>query len=461
MLTALVVIFFGVNWQVLTGRVSAHWDGSGYFSPYYTYLAELTRSGHFLLWNPLSTGGSPDFAEPDVGVFSPVTLLLGLIIGPGPVAFQLYWLCLWLFGGLGMYVLARAVAAPPWGALLTSLAFVFSGFYLGAAEQISVIYTFSFVPWLLWRVRAAMTTGRLWPACQAGALWGLSALAGTPAVVIPGALFTGVIALAWLAARPGTSWTRRWRHYVFTMALVAVVGVLVLAPSYLSFRHEVAGYSHRTQPLARAVVLGDGLGFNWLATLASPMVALVTYHLPGWSSFDLSLLPIYFGSVLSVLALYTLWVRRREPWILGVAASGLLALGIAMGSTLPLREWLYDWVPFTRFFRHAPLFRGFFLVAVAVLAAHGTGLLEEGLRRNENQLTGDLRLLSIIAGVCALLAPAATAWALSSAPDAIDQPFVPEASLHVAIAWPGLVILCLCALRWHGFRHLLPVRCSR
>ena len=457
MLTLLMTIFLGVNWQVLTGQVSAQWDAGDFFAPYYTYLARLTRAGHFMLWNPFSSGGSPDFIEPQVGAFSPLTLLFGLIAGPGPMAFQIYWLCLWLLGGLGMYILARALAAPPWGALVTSLSFVFSGYYLGHAEHTSVVYTYSCVPWLLWRVRAALTSGRVWPAVEGGAIWGLSALAGNPAVVIPAALFTGAVALAWLPARLEASWSVRWRHYAVTMGLVAFVGVLILAPCYLGFRHEVPGYSHRSEPLARELVLNQGLGFRWLTTFASPTNAVAAGQLPGWSTFDLSLLPVYCGSLLPVLAIFALWQRcaRRDVWV--IAGTGLLALGVAMGSTLPLRGWLYDAVPLTRFFRHAPMFRGFFILAVAMLAAHGTCVLDESFRRGTPALAARLRSLAWTAGVCALLALAATAWTLSAVPNVLSTPFVEDAVFHTALVWPALAILCAAAFWRADFRRRLPV----
>ena len=91
-LALLALVFFGINFQLLTGRGLPQWDGADFFAPFYSLLARLTRGGHLLSWNPLAGGGSPDFAEPQVGAFSPVTLLFGWIAGPGPLAFSLYWL---------------------------------------------------------------------------------------------------------------------------------------------------------------------------------------------------------------------------------------------------------------------------------------------------------------------------------------------------------------------------------
>ncbi len=453
---ALVVIFFGANWSVLAGRSTEHWDAEDFFAPFFTLVARLARHGHLMLWNPFSGGGSPDFAEPQLGALSPITLLFGLLAGSSPLAFHLYWLGLWLFGGLGMHVLARALGAPPWGALITGLGVVFSGFALGHSEHTSVVYSFAFVPWIVWRVRAAMTTGRIWPAVEAGALWGLSALAGNPAIVIPAGLFVGTVALAWLPPTgPGVSWSGQARTYARLMALVVVVGVVVLAPPYLSFRHEVAGFSERSLPVARELANPpNGLGFNWLLNIASPMIVIGTYQSPGWPTADISYLPLYFGAALPVLALFALWRRRRDPGAWIIAGAGLLFLGFALGSTLPLRGWLYDGLPPTRFIRHPPMFRGFFTLAVAMLAAVGTGLIEE--HRRAGWAPAALRPLAVAAGIGATLSVAAYVWVMSVLPSVRGEPLLPVASLHLAVAWVGLTAVCLAAARREGALRWLP-----
>ena len=316
---ALVLVFLGANWRLLVGTAAEHWDAEDFFAPFFSFLARMTRSGHLLLWNPFSEAGAPDFAEPQVGAFSPVTLLYGLVAGPD--AFRFYWLSLWLLGGLGMYVLARALAAPPWGALVASLGLVFSGFYVGHSEHTSVVYSFAFLPWIVWRVRAALTTDRGWPAVEAGALWGLSALAGNPAIVIPGALFVGAVSLAWLSGpASGFPPLARWRRWIVTLALLAAIGIVVLAPSYLSFRYEIAGFSDRSLPVSRAAALPpQALGFNWLLNVASPMIVIGTFQSPGWPELDICYLPLYFGAALPALALLALWGRRArwEVWGIG------------------------------------------------------------------------------------------------------------------------------------------------
>lgn len=453
----LVLIFLALNLPLLAGQVGEHWDGAQFFAPFYHYVASLARSGHLLRWNPFCNGGSPDFAEPQIGASSPVTLLFGLLAGPG--GFHLYWLGMWLFGGLGMYVFARALGAPPWGALVSALGYVMSGVYLGHGEHLSVVYTLSFVPWTLWRVRAAMRTGCWQPACEAGALWGLSALAGNPAIHFPEALFIGATAPAFLPALPADR-AGRWRAvrtYVITMGLLALVGIVVLLPAYGAFCYEVVGYSHRTLPVARETVLSQGCGFGWLTALLMPAFVTQAEALPSWAGCDIAMRQMYCGAPLLVLAGFA--VARRGAWREWLLlAVGLLFLGLAMGSTLPLRGWLYDLVPPMRFIRYPATFRAFFVVSAAVLAALGAARVEAA--RHAPDADRRLRLLAGVAGGGALLAVASYFWISLELTDTLLARVPTSAPWHLGVAWLGTLLVCLTAVRQESFRRWLPLALS-
>ena len=73
-----------------------------------------------------------------------------------------------------MLLLARHLRAPVWAGLCVALGFTFSGFYTGHAEHTSVLYSYSFLPFVIWRLDVSLQRGNLFAATQAGALWGLS-----------------------------------------------------------------------------------------------------------------------------------------------------------------------------------------------------------------------------------------------------------------------------------------------
>jgi hypothetical protein len=241
-----------------------------------------------------------------------------------------------------------------------------------------------------------------------------------------------------------------------TLLLLALTGIAVLAPAYLSFQHEIAGYSPRSQPLPRGIALpSESLGFNWLLSFLNPVIVFVTLGVPGWPKVDVAYEPVYAGSTLLVLAGFALWQSRSRWWTGAVFAAGLLFLGFALGGTLPLRGWLYDFLPLTRYFRHAPVFRGFSLMTLAMLAAQGSALVAVRSRRVEGP-GFRLRPLAITAVAFAAAGVGAVAWVLITIPPAHRQWFGPLMDAHLFLSWAGLALACAAAARWPRARKWLP-----
>src|SRR5947209_16279555 len=269
-LLALTVCFVGVNWSFFSHRAVPLWDAADGYGPYYTLIADHARHERFLLWDPWTDAGVPACADPQLGAFSPLTIAAGLVTGPYLQGFLWYWLAGWLLGGVGMLLLARRLGAPPWGGLVAALALLFSGFCLGNAEHVAWIHALGALPWVLWRLDVAVLDRRILPAVQAGALFGLSALSGYPAMLMANA----GVAVWWALGRalwppcdpgPGTSAPAacsvgrivRLRSAAVSLTIMCAVAAVILSPAYGAFLREAPGYTQRGQPLTRAAVISS------------------------------------------------------------------------------------------------------------------------------------------------------------------------------------------------------------
>lgn len=392
------------NVRLLTGDAVPRWDAAGFYAPAYSLAADAARAGRQVLWNPWVGGGAPDAAEPQIGAFSPVTAGLGLLFGPGLRGFVFYWLLIWWWGAAGVLLLARHLGAPAWGAAIAAVGFVGSGFYLGHAQHTAILVSLSWLPFSVWRLDVALRTGSLSAAAQAGACWGLSALSGYPALTILNGGYLALWALGH-AARSGLSRAVLARAAA-TLLLVTLTGLVVLAPAYWAFFREGRGYSGRTEALPRELAVGsNALHPGALATFASPYVAvldLLDEEL--WPHTESSSASIYLPAAVLVLALLALSRVRKEPWRLYLALVAALALGCALGEALPLRGWLYDLFLPMRYFRHAVVFRGYYLFTVVVLALLAARDLAEGARAGWRRFAGS----GVAAAAAAALALGAT-----------------------------------------------------
>lgn len=421
------LVFLAGNQLLVRGEAIGRWDADGQFFPYYVLVADHARAARFVQWDPWSNGGLPALGDPQVGAVSPVNVVLGLMTGGTSTGFRIYWLLLWWVGGFGMLMLGRHLGAPPWGACVVALGFLFCGVYTGNAEHTSWITAFSFLPVTIWRLDVGLRTRKLRPAAEAGAVWGLSALAGYPGVI----MITGCFAASWAlgrwlvadsvaaesagrrsdavlaATRPSLGFT------LSSLVVVLLVGLLVLSPTYLAFFFEGTGTNPRVGALPRDVALSNSLTPGALATFASPYLAALKVARqfmgpdvpPGelWPATDLSMVSIYAGAIIPTLALFALIRRPRERWRWWVAGLGVLSIACAMGETLPLRGWLYDLLYPMRFFRHAAIFRLYYVFAICVLALIATRDLVGDLRQSAPAARGRFLIASLLVASLAVL----------------------------------------------------------
>lgn len=382
----MLVVFLAANWRQLTNQATPIWDANSFFAPYYTLLADYTRAGKLLLWNPWTNGGAPDFADPQIGALSPIVLAIAAATGGTLSGFRVYWFLMWFVSGLGILVLGRHLHAPAWGAGVAATGFLFSGFLVGHAEHTSWLYSFAWLPLIIWRLDVALQSRRRRPCFEAGALWGLSGIAGYPGLTCA----NGIFALLWAVGRwvgspsaPGTGRERSAERVPDTppvpvtrvpgaMAILFVVGVSVLSPTYVGFLVEGRGYSDRVNALSRDnAVESNALHPLALTTIFSPYLG----SLPAralWPYTDPSSTSLYMGAAVLWLAAVAVAGRPRDRWRWWLVAVALLAVGLALGHSLPLRGWLYDLVPPTRYFRHPSLFRGYAIFYLTVLALLAT-----------------------------------------------------------------------------------------
>ena len=143
-----------------------------------------------------------------------------------------------------------------------------------------------------------------------------------------------------------------------------------MAPVYFGFLHEMRGYTDRSGTLSREeAVSAQALDPKALSTFASPYVAIAGATWPKrlWTT-DIAMCSIYLSPVLlppgAGLALAA--AAGRVSLVAGGLASPLP--GRRAGRSLPLRGWLYDALPPMRYFRHAAMFRCYYLLTMVVLA---------------------------------------------------------------------------------------------
>lgn len=435
----IAVLLAAANYKLLFGEALPQWDAADFFGPQFTLVADHIKAHQLLMWDPWTSAGSPDLAEPELGVTSPIMLLIGFLAPAEQFGFIAYWMLIWIGGALGMFFLAKHLGAPLWGCIVTALGFAASGFHTGHAEHISSLYSVSLLPLIMWRLDAALLERRVWFAVQAGGLYGLSTLGGYPQFTILTGLFIPLWALGRLfwpessATAEKAGWGGRLKRSLIPVALVLILGGLICSPIYLGFGTHTRGYSDRTGPRTREEALTSNI-FPAVAfsTISSPYLTLLNMSPdPIWPETDVTMSSIYVGSGIMVLSLFAL--MRRSPWRWWLGLVCLLFACCSVGHELPVRGWLYDLVIPTRYFRNASLFTAYVIFLLAILAAYGARDLNESVKKHRRVV-----LLAIA------VALAGGAVASFNAVVHLGHKQLPEfdfANAHMFTVWVGLAIL--------------------
>lgn len=458
----LLLGFLALNFPLVFGLGVANWDGDGYFFPYYVLVADFARAGSILAWDPWTNGGVPVLGDPQVGALSPLTVGFGLLTGGSSSGFIVYWLFVWWLGGVGLFLLARHLGVPLWVALVVGINYLFCAVYTGNAQYTSWLVGFSFLPWIVWRLDAALGRHSWLAAAQAGALWGLSASAGYPAFTMATAGFCALWAFGRAlttegsdAAGPSTR-GQRLAFSAASLGIIAALGLVILAPAYASFFVDGAGYHRRVEPLDRMqAVGGNDLAPGALTTLFSPYPALLKLLSPGdiFLGTDVSSCSLYLGAITLTFAVFALAAQPRNRWRWWLLIIAGFFLAIALGDALPVRGVLYDLVYPTRFFRHSALFRAYALFAVAALALEGGRDFAAALGNSER---GSRKRYLYVAGGCvalAIVAYGALSWIAPGARRELDS----WGSVQFSVAWLGVCVLGVSMLLVRGRKSALLV----
>ena len=366
-------------WQRLwgPGQTLYLWDAGTYFHPLKEMLGRTVQSGEWPWWNPWIRNGLPFFANPQVGLFYPPSLLFYFL--PTSLAFNWNVIAHSVLMATGFYCWLRSTGRSPAAAAAGALAIAWGGFAMSLTIYLNHLPAMAWIGWTWWAWEGWLAA-RAWRrlALTSGG-FALQFLAGEPQI----AVVTAAIALllAWKGHPDEGRARAAWSSPILALGAAAVGAMIVTAVQLLP-TIELFLQSQRSLGLPTEESLGWSLPPAQLGNLILPR-----YFESSSGLFDLRRIPgveqpwvftSYLGVVVVALAAAALGVREREPIVWsGVAVAGVL---LALGAHNPLVRALSDAVPALRAFRFPEKMLLLPAIAVPVLAARGLDALREERR---------------------------------------------------------------------------------
>ncbi|MEQ9319605.1 MAG: hypothetical protein RIF41_10630 [Polyangiaceae bacterium] len=377
---ALVGVLAVVYAPVFFGRVAFHRDIARWVYPARWFARATFWADESAAWNPFVSLGFTTAADPLYGLHYPPNWLT--LVGPLPAMCSWLWLLHLVAGAGGVAVLARRFGLPHHAAAVGGLAWSLSGF-VGSTWTTGVLLpAAALMPWVTVAmvdvVRAKDRRALVGGVAEVAVAVGAQLLLGEVFLCAMGVGLGCAVAGIWWWAHPTERGAGAATVGVLPLgvAIGALVGGISLIPAYIAastttraeaLPREVAeGWSVHPARLVELLASG-ALGRAWEAHGSSS----------GWAREWLGGNPLSLdfylgGSVLALVALALLdRDRRRRRLAAAVAATGLLALLIAMGKHLPLHHAVRTVVPPLARMRAPEKYLAVVVPCVALLAAMG------------------------------------------------------------------------------------------
>ena len=327
-----IIILCWIPFLRHTDRFGEFVDWDFFLANYEAIRKTIVEYGQFPFWNPWHFGGTPLFANPQIGVFSLETLcavIFGTVYGLR-VSMLLYTIC----GALGMWMLlgdyARNNLARFWGSMIFALSGALA-VHLSAGH--CVMNSITLLPWMIFCLR------RLNVSINA-ALW-LGFLAGM--AVNHSVHYSTFIAGTFAGLFFIVEWIRNIKSKAFSLNALLALLVFLLIGAYrliatLKFGSE----------FPRTLEMRLDIGFNhYLLALIYPGQSLVTFPdivKDYWSWFEIG---CYVGVIALVMFIISA-IREIKWWHWGFVIASMLTLNSSC-KFLP-GYWLREIPPFTSFF---------------------------------------------------------------------------------------------------------------
>ena len=365
----MICVLLVAYWQVAFCRYTMQWDMTSQVFIWHRFISECFHAHIIPLWAPYSRLGYPIFADPQSGVFYPITWLFTLFGHYTLRSNDLEYMLHVILAAFGMRYLLTSLSISRPSAALFGLVYAMSGPMVGHASHLMLIGSLCWLPFVLGSyIRFLRSDGLLYLLLTALFIF-LQLCGGYAGITITMVYVLIVILIYYLGTNVGFN-KKAVAQFTIKHLLLALVTALMSA-GYLYAVSLGKPYIDRGTDLTLAYAASVPFSPVSLITMLYPSVggeAQIRFHT------DLTMEDFYIGIIPLVLMAVTIFLQRKRSTYV-ILLGSLFFLLASMGEYTPIRGWMYDYMPLMKLFRHAGILRFFTCIGFIVLAARGFDLL--------------------------------------------------------------------------------------
>ncbi len=353
-------------WQVAFLQYPLKYDMIDCSYPWRFIVAEHLQHGMLPLWNPYQGLGYPLFADIQSGAswYLPVWVI-GYFFGYNIYTLSAEFVLHIFAAGLGMFFLGKSLRLSLHTSFLMGCAYMLSGFFTAHAQHFTLIAGATWLPYITaWYINI-YKNGKLSDVILLALFIFLFVSGGYPTYIIITFYLLSVLTILMIIKLIKQNQIKRLKHFLKNSLLLLVFTISICAVVIVSI-----------SDIAQEITRTAGVSLD--ATMLNPFSpqSAISFLLPyatindmAFYNTDMSMSNAYIGIVILGFFIFGFFIRFRRERMLFLLL-GIVFMLIAMGDYLPLRQFLYDHIPFMNMFRFPSVLRLYTVFGFIVFSAY-------------------------------------------------------------------------------------------
>ncbi|MBI5218751.1 MAG: hypothetical protein HY958_07470 [Bacteroidia bacterium] len=373
----LLLISAAAYWQIFFLQYSVTWDMLDVNLPWKYFIGESLHNGIFPYWNPYQQLGYPIHADLKSALY-PESFIIGSALGYSNYTFHFLVVFYIFLAGFGMYKLSYYLGKNKNTALMAGMAYLLSGYFVQQSQDMVRIIGAAFIPYIILYYLKILEELKYIHVLKASFFLFLMITGGYQALTI---ILFYLLLIIFIYHLIKTIKRRDFKRLAaiiklnvflfFVMLLLCTVVIVVI--------YQVSPYVQRLGGLS----LKDALFCPF-----SPQCS-ISFLLPfsvvkdsQYFDTDISMTNAYAGMFFLLFFIAALFRKKSAfEWILIIF--GLICLLASFGEYLPVREFLFRYIPMFNLFRFPSYFSLFATIAIIIIAGNQLPLLAENIVKNK------------------------------------------------------------------------------
>lgn len=389
-LILLLILTLGM-WPLVSGVATMKWDAMDIYLPWKYYTTECIRNGYLPLWNPFMNSGFPQMG--DVNTWYPLSWVIALFGRYNATSLHFEYLVHLYIAGIGMYKVAQRYSLSRPTGILLATCYMLSGFFISNAQHVGWLVSAAWFPFIYYYFGQLNAAPKLATAAKLAFSAFMMFSGGYPGIFI--STFYIFLALTGYSIfqfviKKEFNQLKKWMLFA---TLSTVLFLLLSAVVILS-----------SLDLSKHVIRGGGLPFDnsaWgVLTGSLPPRAVLTFLYPYGATInnadfwktDFSIINCYMGLIPLLLISFAVFRKEISLKARIFIIIGVLFMLTTFAQEIPIRKWMYMYLPFMNLFRFSALFR-IFAIFFFLLAA---GFTFEHIRQNAETAKKMYRFLPLL-----------------------------------------------------------------